>query len=130
MKHINPLLLIISILFSVSNISSFASDTDMNNITNNIVILERQGDKSTGKRKKMPDKQIISCCYDGESLVVDFSMPDGLCTVTIFDPETNASKSYLIDSSLLTVNLDVSQSQSLYIEIMTGRGVIYEGYIY
>ena len=59
-------------------------------------------------RPKAPDRQIITCAYDGETLHLSFIIPEGTATLSVTD-ETLLTSTYQIDTTPLDVAVQVGE---------------------
>lgn len=82
--------------------------------------------KKTGERPNESLKQKIQCSLNDSNIILDFSVSEGLATVTI-DEIDNVSE-YVIDTSVQSYIL-VNRSDFEKITITTEYGNTYEGYI-
>lgn len=80
-------------------------------------------------RPKAPDRQRITCSYDGMTLELDFTISEGISTLNVTD-ETPQCLTYTIDTSSLCVSVPVGPlSGSITIELNTERGNNFTGII-
>lgn len=78
---------------------------------------------------KAPDRQSITCTYDGMTLALDFAISEGVSTLTVTD-ETPQCSTFIIDTSLLSVSIPVgSLTGSISIELDTEGGNLFTGII-
>ena len=81
---------------------------------------------STG-RPKAPDRQAITCAYDGEQLLLTFVYSEGMATLSVTD-ETLLSSTYEIDTAPLVVTVPVRDLiGTILIELETESGRQYIG---
>ena len=79
------------------------------------------------KRPKAPNRQSITCTYDGTFMEFDFMVSEGISTLTVTD-ETPQCITYTIDTSTLYVSVPVGPlSGSITIELDTERGTHFMG---
>ena len=79
------------------------------------------------KFPKAPDRQSITCAYDGMSLELDFAISEGVSTLTVTD-ETPQCSTFIIDTSTLSVSVPVGfLSGSISIELDTELGNHFTG---
>ena len=82
---------------------------------------------SSIKRPKAPDRQSITCTYDGATMDFSFTVSEGISNLTVTD-ETPQCLTYTIDTSTLEVSVPVgSLSGSITIELDTERGNLFTG---
>ena len=82
---------------------------------------------SSIKRPKAPDRQSITCTYDGTIMEFYFTVSEGISTLTVSD-ETLQCMTYIIDTSTLEVSVPVGiLSGSISIELDTERGNHFTG---
>ncbi|MBD5287016.1 MAG: hypothetical protein HDS27_05755 [Bacteroides sp.] len=80
-------------------------------------------------RPKAPDRQTITCAYDGEQLHLSFVYSEGIAILSVTD-ETMTTNLYFIDTSPLEVTVQVGKlSGKVYIEMETELSNIYQGRI-
>ena len=76
---------------------------------------------------KAPDRQLITCSYNGMTLEMDFTISEGISTLTVTD-ETPQCVSYTIDTSTLYVSVPVGTLYgTINIELDTERGNHFTG---
>lgn len=93
------------------------------------IILERGTSHGHINRPKMPERQTISCCYDGEGLLLSFLCSEGLSAISITD-ENRQIEIKDLDTSKLEIYIPVGfLSGIIYVQLRTQREVIYEGII-
>lgn len=91
-----------------------------------ITLVKRNNGVANG-RPKAPDRQVITCAYDGETLHLSFIIPEGTATLSVTD-ETLIASTYQIDTTPLDVNVPVGELfGSVSIELGTETGNIYKG---
>ena len=97
--------------------------------SNTIIILQKTQNKRHSKYPKSPDRQIVSCSYDGEGIELTFVYSEGISTLTITDDVLNEN-SYVIDTSCLNVYVPAhGLVGNIYIKLETEDGAIFEGQI-
>lgn len=93
------------------------------------IILSKGYGHGLGNYPKAPDRQSITCTYDGATLEFDFTVSEGISTLTVTD-ETPQCVTYTIDTSSLYVSVPVGPlSGSISIELDTERGNYFVGTI-
>lgn len=91
------------------------------------ITLEKKLGHGHMNRPKAPDRQSITCVYDGMSMELEFIISEGISTLTVTD-ETPQCLTYTIDTSILNVSVPVgSLSGSISIELDTERGNHFTG---
>lgn len=79
------------------------------------------------KRPKAPDRQIVTCTYDGEELNLNFVIPEGMATLSCTD-ETLLTATFEFDSTPLQVSIPVGKLWgTVSIELETANGNTYTG---
>ncbi len=78
-------------------------------------------------RPKAPDRQVVTCAYDGEELHLSFVYSEGTATLSVTD-ETLLTSTYVIDTTPLVVSVPVGELVgTVCIEMETESGVNYMG---
>ena len=91
-----------------------------------ITLVKRNRGAST-IRPKSPDRQVVSCDYDGEYLHISLVIPEGMATLSVTD-ETLLTATYHFDTTPLEVTVPIGQLQgSVYVEMETESGNFYHG---
>ena len=93
------------------------------------IFLRKMGTGMKPLRPKSPDRQVITCAYDGEILHLSFVIPEGTATFSVTD-ETLLTSTYEIDTTPLEVSVSVGElfgTVSLEMETALGNG--YNGII-
>lgn len=72
------------------------------------ILLVRVNKGKPFTRPKAPDRQVITCLYDGEELFFNFAIPEGSATVTVTD-ETKTISIYQIDTTQLEIHITVGE---------------------
>ncbi len=94
-----------------------------------MITLQKTGTRVKPFRPKAPDRQIVTCSYDGEELYISFVIPEGMATLSVTD-ENALNASYQFDTSPLETTITVGPLQgTIYIEMETERGNVYQGEI-
>lgn len=106
-----------------------ATGNDDNPYPNNGPILTKTTTGQTSKRPHMPDRQMITCVYDGENICLDFAYSEGMCDVYVTDARTGEMQLFSFDSSELSVLIYVGEIGESYIALVTEYGNTYEGTI-
>ena len=127
MKSNTVFTLILSMCLYISPLMAYAGDTDGNVSTGSSAELRPKVKKGFPQRPGMPSRQMIVCTYNGEELMFDFTLSEGLCEVTLTDLNTSMSRYYTIDSSELSASIYVGTIGESEIEISTELGNTYTG---
>lgn len=91
------------------------------------ILLEKGNPHGHINRPKAPNRQSITCTYDGMTLELDFTVSEGISTLTVTD-ETPQCVTYTIDTSTLQVSVPVGTLLgSITIELDTERGNHFTG---
>lgn len=93
------------------------------------MILVKKGKEVIAGRPKAPDRQVITCTYDGYGMDLNFTYSEGMAVLTVTD-ENLQGLVYNIDTSLLDVYVPVGNlAGAINIELETEHGNVYEGEI-
>ena len=91
------------------------------------ILLHKSNKGGHINRPKTPDRQSITCTYDGMTMELNFTISEGISTLTVTD-ETPQCITYTIDTSALYVSVPIgSLSGSITIELYTERGNHFTG---
>lgn len=91
------------------------------------ITLQKGSGHNHGNFPKAPDRQSITCTYDGTTMKFNFTVTEGISTLTVTD-ETPQCATYTIDTSTLFVSVPVGPlSGSITIELDTERGTHFMG---
>ena len=83
--------------------------------------------KSNSSRPKAPDRQVVTCEYDGENLHLSFVYPEGSATLSVTD-DSLLTATYLIDTDPLDLKVSVgSLSGTISVKIETEYGNTFVG---
>lgn len=93
---------------------------------NNIKLTNKRGGQ-VSSRPHVPERQYITCAYDGENICLNFAYSEGMCDVYVADACTGEMQSFSIDSSELSVAICVGEIGESYITLITENGNTYEG---
>lgn len=96
---------------------------------NNETTLTNSNKKNVSNRPHVPNRQIITCVYDGEDICLEFAYSEGICDVYLTDAYTGETQCFSIDSSELSVVICVGEIGESYITLITENGNTYEGVI-
>ena len=81
------------------------------------------------KRPKAPDRQQVTCAYDGEMMYLNFAIPEGMATLSVTD-ESMKVLTYEIDTTPLDICVTTGALiGNVYIELETEKGNIFTGTI-
>ncbi len=80
-------------------------------------------------RPQAPSRQSIESHYCDGTLYVEFSIPEGLCTLTVTDNDTQESDQTMFDSSVPS-EIYIGEVSDAHFEILTGNGKTYQGDLY
>lgn len=129
MKHLNFVLLFLFVC-----LMAFADDNNKSDQSNNRKYPAemhpfnlRKGLKDPMSRPGAPDRQRVSCYYDGETIVIDFYYPEGECLVTLTDLYTGMTQCHSDNSSGLEISVPVGEIFESSIEVSTEKGNKYIG---
>ena len=85
---------------------------------------------TSASRPKAPDRQVITCAYDDETLHLSFVIPEGTATLSVTD-ETLLTATYEIDTTPLEVSIYVGELfGTVSISMETQSGKSYSGELY
>ncbi|MDE6548637.1 MAG: hypothetical protein K2L22_06540 [Muribaculaceae bacterium] len=108
---------------------SFSSMHAENEQPQRSTVLEKTETGFKPIRPKTPDRQIVTCVYDGEELHLSFVLQEGNATLSLTD-DSLVTVTYEIDTRPLDISVSVG---SLYgptsIEVSTEKGNSYTGTI-
>lgn len=77
---------------------------------------------TSANRPKAPDRQVVTCSYDGETLHLSFIIPEGTATLSVTD-ETLLTSIYKIDTAPLEISVSVGELYgTISIEMVTEMG--------
>lgn len=72
------------------------------------IILVKINKGVSSRRPKAPDRQVVTCAYDGEEMCLSFAIPEGMATLSVTD-ESLLSSTFEIDTTPLEVTVPVGQ---------------------
>lgn len=91
--------------------------------------LVKTGKGAIAGRPKAPDRQVVTCAYDGEELHLSFVYSEGAATISVTD-ETFLTSTYVIDTTPLVVSVPVGELVgTVSIEMETENENSYTGII-
>lgn len=91
------------------------------------IILVKINKGVSSRRPKAPDRQVVTCAYDGEEMCLSFVIPEGMATLTVTD-ESLLSSTYEFDTTPQAVSVIVGYLEGkVSIEIETELGNVYKG---
>lgn len=97
--------------------------------THATIILEKDHGSGHLKRPKAPDRQVVTCAYDGEVMTLSFVIPEGNATLTVTD-EYGQYITYSVDTSTLNVSVSVGDLKGfITVQLDTERGNHFHGII-
>ena len=92
-----------------------------------LITLQKKSRGLGTQRPKAPDRQQVTCAYDGEVIYLNFAIPEGMATLSVTDG-TGLTAIYNFDSSTLEVCISVGQLYgTVSIEVITGNDNTYNG---
>lgn len=117
-----------SVLVSTEIAATNNSPSIQSNGYHNIITLKRRRGESHAKRPKAPDRQIITCYYDGVGIQLTFSISEGNGVLYVCDEYLHGGY-FNIDTTNLEDYIEVGEELSglIQIEIVTERGNTYCG---
>lgn len=90
------------------------------------ITLIKTNQGASSRRPKAPDRQTVTCAYDGEYILISFVIPEGTATISVTDEI--GPFSYNFDTSPLYITIPVmSLHGNTYVEIETESGNTYQG---
>lgn len=105
----------------------YASMYAENGATKRLILLQKTGKGMKPLRPKAPDRQVITCTYDGETLHLSLVIPEGDAILSITD-EALLTSTYEIDTIPLEVSVPIGQLTGyISIEMETETGYIFTG---
>ena len=94
-----------------------------------LILLQKGNPHDHIKRPKSPDRQLITCEYDGINMELNFTVNEGISTLTVTD-ESPQCLTYTIDTSTLNASVSVGLLYgSIIIQLDTERGNHFSGVI-
>ena len=97
--------------------------------TQHHVVLVKTSRGSSEKRPKAPDRQQVTCAYDGEVMSFNFAIPEGMATLSITDDSLQVL-TYEVDTTPLEVYVTTGAlSGIVYIELESEKGNTFSGTI-
>ena len=128
MKFKNILVLVNILSLSSLCMAEYANPTQTEARKTPIVLTKKGKDTIVGK-PKAPDRQIVTCAYDGEELHLSFLYSEGTATLSVTD-ETLLTSIYQIDTTPLDISVSVGELfGTVSIEMETENGNSYYGEI-
>ena len=124
---IHPKIFSTFILLSCSAgiLSPELSGQNSSNSNANTIILVRTEKGKPIRRPKAPDRQIVTCAYDGEELHLSLVIPEGMATLSVTD-ETLLTSIYEFDTTSLEVSVPVGNLiGTISIEMETENNTYY-----
>ncbi len=93
------------------------------------ILLVKKNRGASTIRPKAPDRQVVTCAYNGEDVELSLTLPEGNATLYITD-QTHSTKTYEIETAPLEVNVATGELMGrISIEMSTEKGNIYIGEI-
>lgn len=95
------------------------------------IILEKNNSNGQTKRPQAPDRQMVTCSYDGTGLMLTLKIPEGIATFTVSDEKMN-DWTYTIDTSEIEIYVNIEPlSGNITLQLDTERdnhffGILYE----
>ncbi|MDE6695284.1 MAG: hypothetical protein K2K25_00230, partial [Muribaculaceae bacterium] len=128
MKQIRLLLLLITLMFGFTNIvAENHSSSGVNRYEK--IVLQKSKNHGSIQRPRTPDKQVVTCLYDGTGLALTFVLSEGVANLTITDDSLFESNQ-VIDTSTLDIYVPTGElSGCITIKLETEKGNIFEGII-
>lgn len=122
--------LIITLLFLISSPFIISADDvydEFSDNNDNVIEVKDHSHNPTG-RPKAPNRQHIDCNYINGMIYIQFSIPEGMCELTVIDTETGDSQIHCFDTSngVTFINIGIITSFELYFK--TEKGNAYYGY--
>lgn len=123
-------LLLSVIAFFVSNGILFAEPNETSSSSSKRIKVEVEiKDKRISDRPKAPSMQQIECYYDGQKFEIEFLYPEGQCRFVVMDVATGEVYEQTFSSEFPSVIYLDGIDSPVIIEIYTGYGHVYEGYL-
>lgn len=91
--------------------------------------MQSRNNKNIGYRPRAPAGQVITCMYSGDNICLDFVYPEGQCDLYVLEEKAGYVQHFSIDSSELSVLVEVDLVGKTYISLVTEYGNTYEGII-
>lgn len=126
-KRMKPFIVIM--LLACFPFIALADQSSQSDNSGKKITLQKGNNHGYIKTPKAPDRQVITCTYDGYGMDLDFTFSEGMGVLTVTD-ETFQPHVYDIDTSLLDVYVPVGNlAGTIDIELETENGNVYEGEI-
>lgn len=123
------ILLLIGLSLSIGLSNTIFAEPSSTGTQPKELILVKKGKEVKAGRPKAPDRQVITCTYDGYGMDLKFTFSEGMAVLTVTDDNLQGLV-YDIDTSLLDVYVPVGNlAGSINIELETENGNVYEGEI-
>lgn len=120
--------LLIAVMLAATMMPAWADQSTSQGDSRPPIILTRGREDGHINRPKAPDRQIITCSYDGEVLTLNFVYSEGL-VLSIKDEECN-EYIYCVDSAALFIQVPVGNlNGTIHIQLETEYGRFFEGFI-
>lgn len=89
--------------------------------------LIREKTSHVTQRPKAPSRQLVSCEYDGQNLLFEFELPEGMCELVLTDVLTAQTTAYVFDSSTCNAAVYVGEIYESTLTLTTSLGNVYSG---
>lgn len=117
-------LLLIALAAVISSLTAIAQSPLPDS---SIIIIEPKEDIKPSK-PKMPSRQQISCLYYDGTLIIDFTISEGQCELSVTNLSTGLTRQHSFDSTD-EASVYVGPLTQAYIEISTESGHSYVGWL-
>ena len=125
MKKLKSLLFLLALTGSA--IPSVADQSSPQGGSRPPIILTRSNGQGYLKTPKAPDRQVITCSYDGEMLTLNFIYSEGWAALSVID-DCGYDAKYFVDSSDLYIQLYIGPLiGTIYIQLETEADKDYQG---
>lgn len=126
MKNLKTILIIMLMACTGSIVYGEPSNQKTSKV---VIALQKSRGANSQNKPKSPDRQVISCAYDGEVMELHFAFSEGVVDIAISDAEMQEAV-YSLDSSSLEIYIPIPDLVGpINITLNTERGVSYEGSI-
>ena len=121
--------LLIALVFASTMAPAWADQSTSQGDSRPPIILTRKHGQGLSNTPKAPDRQIITCSYDGEILTLNFVYSEGMGILSIVDQE-DYEYSYNLDTSVLFIQIPVGNLNGMIrLQLETEYGRFFEGLI-
>lgn len=126
MKHLNSFFL--ALMLTMPIMASATQSSDSSKPRPPITLQKGNGNVHV-KCPQAPDRQLVTCAYDGEGIALSFVIPEGIATLIVSE-EYLQYATYTVDTSYLMAYVPVGTLTGVInVQLYTERGNLYYGII-